>query len=187
MDNIVSFFDLQSDGISKSIVTIGHDHAQVHAGEVYKFFTYKTALGAGASYSIYFTTQALKSMHLKNMELWSSGAEAWADLYEKLTATTTGGKVLVAYNCNRNGTSTSGITIKGSATVMTLGTAKQLDRIIVGGSSTNQSKLGGNMQPSNEWILLKNTKHGIKITNKGAGTNNIFFSARFYNETDNIG
>ena len=187
MDNIVSIFDLQKDGIGKSIVFIDYDHAQVHEGETYKFFTYKTALGAGASYSIYFTTNTLKNMHLKNLELWSSGAEAWADIYEALTATTTGGKSIVAYNCNRKGTSTSGITIKGSATVMTLGGAKQLDRIIVGGSSTNQSKLGGNFQPFNEWILAKNTKYGVKITNKGAGTNNVYFSARFYNETTDLG
>lgn len=171
---------MRRDSTSKAEVSIDTNHEKVHAGMFFQFEIAKTGLANAGVYKAYFTTPVTGYIHWKRPDGWMSLAQLNVDLYEGMTATTTGGKSVSVYNCNRSSSRTAGITVKESATV-TAGGSVRIDRTILGGGgATPASRAGGQTNLDEEITLKQNTKYSVWCTNLSGASATFQVKQKFY-------
>ena len=160
--------------IDGSFRSIDHAHAELHEG---KHFTFsQTQAVATTVVSVLITTPAASEMHTV-FGIGAGAAASWT-FSEAPNATVTGATAMVAYNNNRQVTTTSGAVIVSKPTYTSAGTVLQKGYI---GAYTNPAKGSGDTGDiRNEWILKASTKYLIQVTPVATGT--IEISGSFYTE-----
>ena len=159
---------LPQDLTSGNVLIIEPEHGVIHEGAHYTVSYDTTVAGSGSVTSLLITTPAASedkylhfvcSVNADKKVIWTLSEAPEA----------TAGSVLTSYNNNRAMTSsTSPATVTANPTITSVGTV--LETHIVGSASTNQSKVGGNANARNEWVLAAATKYLLRVVTTEATT-----------------
>ena len=160
--------------VDGSFRVIDHSHAEIHNGVHYTFS--QTQATTTTAVSVLITTPAASEFHTV-FSIGAGAAASWT-FSEAPNATVTGATAMVAYNNNRQSTTTSGAVVVSKPTFTSTGTVLQKGYI---GAYTNPAKGNGDVgEIRNEWILKASTKYLIQATPVATGT--IEISGAFYAE-----
>jgi hypothetical protein len=163
---------------TNSVKVIDYSHAELHRGDHY-FYTDHVELDSAAIQNYLITTS--NTAEWGHMHIMASGsAITTVEVFEATDKTGTTAQTV--FNNNRNSANTATITVhKGISGGTTDGT-----RLIYtkSGSSTNQSRSGGEVRNDEELLLKQNTKYIVRIT---SGTNdNLCNLALYWYEHTNL-
>ena len=162
-----------------AVRNIDNDHAYIHEGKLFSA-TYKATLTAGSSIYISFTTPNTdKVVHYRPASLTTSADNVTSLFFEG--GTFTGGSPLIAVNRNRNSLSTAEVLINTGVTSTLDGTLLHTG-FLGGGVGVGQSRSGGELGETQEWVLKKNTVYLIKLTNGSTSSNTLCLGGRWYEE-----
>lgn len=176
--NVSDINKVQKDDSTAAILTMVHEHHEIHEGDHYFLSSYIELNNAGVLNFTIQTPNTTKWAHL----VWfaSSTANAIFQVYEAIAES--GGSSVTPINNNRNSANTSGLTIKTGATVSDTGTL--IAAASIGVNGTNKfSPISGEVQRNFEIVLKQNTKYLIRVTS-GADNNIINYHAEWYEHSD---
>lgn len=156
--------------VSDAFTTITVDHHSIHHGRFFEASIQKSALSAGGTYDVSFTTPATGYVHYRQANVSCSADSLTIDLYEGNTITA--GASLTAYNRNRNSTATATLILVVTATITALGTSIQ-KTFVGGGTGISSTRSGGSLSQDNEWVLDQSQNYNLRFTNGSTGANTI--------------
>lgn len=153
---------IRADTATHSLVTVVHEHAEVHAGNAFRYNDPVT-IASGASQDYLLTVP--DTTKWPHFQLSVDGtAITTVEVFE--ASDRTGTTAQTVFNANRNSTIAAGLTIhKGTSGGTTDGTSIYK---YSSGTSSGASKMEGISAYSSERVLKQNTKYIIRIT---SGTN----------------
>lgn len=146
-------------------ISISFQHHLVHDKQLFTVGLYETALAAGAD--IVLAIQCTSSTEFHMVYSVEAGADAEVNFYSSVTAATTA--AITPRNHHRGGTDTTTTKFYESATI-TAGTI--LFSTFLPGGTSPVSALGGVGGRETE-LLLEDLTFGIKVTNKGSGSEDV--------------
>lgn len=158
---------------------VDYYHHQIHAGNYFRVFDDpQTILSAGVLNYMFETGAA--DIHIQPFTIVSSADKVTIEFFESPT-TTANGTALTPHNHNREYDGVTGFSFYRSPTVTADGTRFSMG-YIPGATGTGGTRSGAAYSGSQEWVLKKNTKYLMKITNGSSGSNVVFFTTDFYKE-----
>jgi hypothetical protein len=150
---------------SGSMKAISLDHTKIHDGKGYCTTANFAAVANDGVNNIIFKTPATGQIHMRFMELFTTGTKYQSSLFEAPTNAPTLGTDMNVVNRNRTSTNTTSLTIKHTATINTAG-ATTLDSIVFGGSAP--------LRPLDmEYVLKPDTWYIRTFTNKSGSAADI--------------
>lgn len=166
LDNLTGSQSLLTDDISGALVAVDFAHHEIHEGDTFQV-SYKSPdaspIGDNATVILVLTTTT-KTAHL--VFDGAAGGDFEGEFREGVTVTT-GGTNLTPQNKNRTFPNNNTVTVVRDPTVSDAGVLLE-NAFIPGG--TGPTAAGGVGSGRSEWILKKNTKYMLRMTNR-AGTN----------------
>ena len=161
--------------VDGSFRVIDHSHAEIHEGNHFTFA--QTQATTTTAVSVLITTPAASEFHTV-FSIGAGAAASWT-FSEAPNATVTGATAMIAYNNNRQSTTTSGAVVVSKPTFTSTGTVLQKGYI---GAYTNPAKSsGGAGDERNEWILKASTKYLWRVVPSTGST--IAIAGAFYVES----
>lgn len=162
---------------SGKLTTIDYPHHEIHEGTHY-IASYAVDLGNGATHYVLISTpDTTVEPHITINVI--SEAEAQFDLYETVTYAAVGTAV-AAYNRNRRSANTASILVYHTPTTPSVVGATLLQTKHWGAGKTT----GADVRGSNEFILARNTKYFLLITNATTSNNYITWWLDWYEHDD---
>ncbi len=178
-----NILDKARERITDALRSITTDHAYIHDGKLFTVPVFISALAAGATSKITFTTPATatgKYTHYRPANIVTSGDKVTVNLYEESSGDS-GGTAVTPINRLRVHPIASLTEVKTGVTVTTNGLL--IDKAYVGGGvGTGQARSGSETQAENEIVLKQETLHTIEIINGSGSANNIFVMLKWYEE-----
>lgn len=163
------------DAITEALNTITYEHHEIHSGSSYTADR-NVELANGATTDILLVTpDTTKYAHF--LYEFEVQAETSFTIYEAVTATA--GTAIVVTNRNRNVTNPATMTLSHTPTGITTGSTILRQHHLGAGKS-----LGGGVRGNHEFILKRNTKYLIRITNLTVNTNWVSIILDWYEHTD---
>jgi hypothetical protein len=158
------------DALSRVIPTIDFAHHEIHEGDSFFVLDY-IDLTNGQVYDIQIATP--DSADLAHMTFtFQSEAEATIIFYEAITAT--GGTPITAYNHYRDSATVAGVVLAHTPSVSNTGTR------LVGWIQGSGKTSGGGATSRNEFILKRNKKYLLRITNSTTSNNWFQYALDWY-------
>lgn len=168
------FSKAEVDEITPSLTSITVPHNRVHVGDMYSVSHLFADVASAANADILVKVGSNKELHF--MFSVGAGAEATIYFYESPTITDNGTEIVI-YNMKRDSSNTSDANVYYAPTVGAVGT-----QICVGlaPGATKPNDVGGNIRHDTEWDLEEDTDYLIRVTNNGAGAENIAIQLEWY-------
>lgn len=150
---------------SKSLRTIDHVDAAHHDGNTF-LAVHEVGHGTGTAATVLITPNANELHKHLTMSVAADKGGRWT-FSENPNAS--GGSAIVAYNTNRNSTTTGGTVITHTPTFVSAGTV--IDRGMVGSAGGNPNSItGGGSETFAQWELVPSTIYLLKFTANNAST-----------------
>lgn len=170
---------LPQDPVSGNVKIIEPEHGVIHDGVHYTVNYDKTLASVGSTVSIAITTPAAsedKYLHF----VCSVEADKKVNWTFSEGASISGGSSITSLNNMRPAAAVylSPATVVANPVVTTAGTV--LETHITGSAGTPQSKVGGNANVRNEWVLAAATTYLILATATEAATETIITTPYYY-------
>lgn len=163
------------DAATHALETIEYEHHEIHSGSSFTV-SYSADIGNGANLDIaVITPDTTKYAHLT----YEFDVEAESDFKIYEAATLTAGTAIAAYNRNRNSLTAATTSVTHTPTSITTGTTIIRDFHIGSGRTW-----GGGDRAQHEFILKRNTKYLIRLTNATANNNYMAIKLDWYEHTD---
>lgn len=169
------FDPCRMDSSTNSLQTIDYGHHEIHAGSAFTA-SYKADIANGATLDLLVVTPNTDKYAHFTYEL-DVEAETDVLIYEAPTATA--GDAVVAYNRNRNSSNAATVVVTSTPTSITAGTT-----IIRSYHLGTGRTFGGGSRDNHEFILKKNTKYLIRLTNATTSANYMAVKLDWYEHTD---
>ena len=154
---------------------IEYEHHEVHAGSYYRAGFQKDITASGTAIWAITTPDTTKQIHFRpavDVEF-----EAAIMLYENPTSVT-GGTAITPRNANRNFDDASVAVVVTDPTVNTAG-AVILGNLVLGSGKSS----GGNSSSTFEWVLKRNTKYALIVTDQSSKANECNIRCSWYEHT----
>jgi len=168
---------MRADAKTHGLMIIPTDHYEVHEGSMFRVGTQVDLASGAATAILLHTPNSDVEQHL--MVTIGSEQQSRYELVEGITDS--GGTAATPANANRRSSATSGITAKTGIT-FTGGTT--LENVVIGGQGqgANTGPIG-EARSDFEWILKKDTKYGIRVTNLESSNNDVNIRCSWYEHT----
>jgi hypothetical protein len=161
-DNVMREVGVDKSGALKEISL---DHAKIHEGKGFNTTANFAAVANDGVSNIVFKTPATGQIHMRLMEMFTTGTKYQSALYEAPTNAPADGTNMNVVNRNRISENVTSLTIKHTATINTAG-ATTLDSIVFGGEAP--------LRPLDlEYVLKPDTWYIRTFTNKSGGAADI--------------
>lgn len=167
-----------TDGIDSStnaLYFVDYAHHETHAGSHFFAKNYLILNGSQVVYFLIVTPDSTKYAHL--VSIFSSEVESEVLVYEDST-TSANGTPIPSFNRNRNSPITCDISLYSNPTITTNGNA--LWRTIIGSGKQD----GGLSRGESEFILKRNTKYLVRVTNNTVSDGWFDYSIDWYEHND---
>ncbi len=151
-------------------------HHEVHEGEMFHASHTNGSVSNGANLDMLLVTGATVETHVS----WDvfAGGQVTVYLYEGATTSA----AVAAYNMKRDSLNTPEATVTHTPTVTATGTTALVNGRILPGGTSNQTRVGGGIRSSAEWILAPETQYLLRVTNTSGGTIAINVGLEWYEE-----
>ena len=160
--------------ISGSLISISHQHSQVHQGTYFTVSHLFSAVSAGADAELLVRFPAGVTGHMV-MKV-SAGADATVQLFEAPTASADG-TAITPINHNRQSTNTADSTAFYGPTITDDGTRLHSEFLPGGGILAPGAILTVNTE---QFVLAAGSDYLFRVTNDGAGAENISIDTSYY-------
>lgn len=170
------YHPLRLDPATNTLQTIDYPHHEIHAGSHFVYTDHVPLSSAETMEYLVTTPNTTRWAHM--MFDLDGSAITQFELYEG--ATVSGSVAQTPGNNNRNSSTTPGVTVHKAISGSALGTRIHIYK---GGSSSAQSRSGGQARNDTEIILKQNTKYVLKITS-GSDNNLCNVRLEWYEHTD---
>ena len=165
------------DASTESLQVIENDHHEIHSGSYYRAgFQKEIPNDGGTAIWAITTPDTTKEIHFRpavDVEL-----QAAIQFYENPTSVT-GGTSITPRNANRNFADASVAVVVTDPTINTAG-AIVLGNLVEGSGKSS----GGNASSAYEWVLKRNTKYVLVVTNEANATNECNIRNIWYEHTN---
>jgi hypothetical protein len=163
------------DTATHTLQTIEYEHHEIHLGSSFTC-SYTADIGNGANMDIEIVTPDTTEWAHFLYEL-EVEAESHLTIYE--ASTLTEGTALVVHNRDRNSATANTTLVYHTPTGITTGTTKIREAHIGSGKT-----IGGGNRGTQEFILKRNTKYLIRITNATTSNNYMSIKLDWYEHTN---
>lgn len=164
------------DKSTRSLMVLDYEHHEIHAGSMFRLFTYNDALASASAINISVVTPNTdEEVHM--VVVFSGTGEFLGGMYEG--ATVVDGAAATPLNKHRSSSNVSSCTCKIGVTVNAAGTI--LSRTYLG-SGIGSGAHGGADRDISGWILAPNTIYLFRLTSQAAD-NEVEIELTFYEHT----
>lgn len=154
----------KSDLVTGAPMVMETGHYNVHEGLAFSAEYAVPVLANGGTARFVLTTGTAYPHFVFGLDV---GGAVRAYFYEG--STYTGGTVVPAYNYNRLSTKTASMTVYHTPTAGTAGTVALVNGRYIAGGESQQTRVGGGLRTSNEFILDVQTVYMLDIVNVSGG------------------
>ena len=173
------------DDTTGAILTVDTVHHEVHEGEMFHTEHTFASVNNSASVDVLFVTGADVETHAT----WEvmAGGQVTVYLYEAPTLTEVEsvpqvGTAVTAYNMKRSSANAPDSDYYYTPTVSATGSTVLINGRILPGGTSPTTRVGGGIRNNTEWILKKNTRYLLRVTNTSGGTIAINTVLEWYEE-----
>jgi hypothetical protein len=166
--------------VTGGVKQIDTDHKYIHEGAFFSA-SIKFTLTPGSIKYIGLETPPDLYIHYRNERVVSSGDKVTIELIEA-PAFTRSASLIIGYNHKRIGTPPAATVVLCDTPTAISGGTTINQSFIGGGTGQGQARSGEDVTAANEYILKRNAKYLIKITNGSSANNIIQVNPLWYEE-----
>jgi hypothetical protein len=165
----------QLDRSTYALEILNYEHHEIHAGSYFRAGHQVDLSGSAATNLVIVTPDSAAYVHMRPRVDVESEAEI--ALWEAPAVTS--GSAVTIYNANRNSAGASACASVSGATLNTSAATLLMVQVLGSGRGT-----GGNATAAEEWVLKRNTKYALVVTNQTSSANEVNIRLDWYEHTD---
>lgn len=153
-------------------------HHKIHEGVTFHTNSQATSIADEGTLQCLLTTGA-KVAHL-TFEA-KTGGKSYVCVYETpRDVNATSGSAVTVYNMKRTSSTTPTVTFRQFVTVVNPGATAIVNKELIPGGASQQTRIGGSATKDEEWILKRNTQYLVGMQNVFGGAVDMSIQADWY-------